>query len=493
MAVVFILLTLTAILLSSWMWKRHKRFQKFIELGIPGPPPHWFFGHLMEVNYREGRVDPIQVKDQWLKKYGKIVGYFNGLIPNVLISDLDLLRQILIKDFNTFTNRALTSTNSNMLVSMQDQKWKDVRKLMTPVFSSSKMKMMMPLMRECVEVFLKKCDALADTKTEFNAHYELQCLTLDVIDRCAMALDLNCVENPTNPIIDRIRKVFSSDMSLFFEVVFTLPELARYLAPLRKFSNFVDTQEFVIGHIDRVISRRKEDPKKFSRQDALQMLMDATDPSSDTKTKLTEREVVENAYLFVLAGYETTSNALSYAIHLLSVHPEVQDIILDEVRQACGEEMPSYEDLGKLPYTEAVMCESMRMYPPITSFVTRKASTDIVYEDITIPKGMFVEASVWSIHHDEEIYPEPHVFKPERFLPENKQDYHPLAFLPFGAGPRNCIGARFAMMEAKLALASIVSKFIINPTSRTKDPLPTVTRRAITNPKDGVWVVLSKR
>ncbi|XP_068249608.1 cytochrome P450 3A31-like [Palaemon carinicauda] len=493
MAVFYILLTVVLILLSYWLWKRHLRFQKFIELGIPGPTPHWFLGHLLEVNYREGRVDPIQVKEQWLKKYGKVVGYFNGLIPNVLIADLDLLRQILIKDFTTFTNRALTSTNSNMLVSMQDQKWKDVRKLMTPVFSSSKMKMMMPLMRDCVEVFLKKCDELAESKEEFNAHYELQCLTLDVIDRCAMALDLNCIQNPTNPIIDRIRKVFSSDMSLFFELVFTLPEFARYLAPLRKFSNFVSTQEFVIGHIDKVISRRKENPEMYSRQDALQLLMDATDPTSDSKTKLTEREVVENAYLFVLAGYETTSNALSYAIHLLSVHPETQDLIEREVREACGDELPSYEDLAKLPYTEAVMCESMRMYPPITSFVTRKASSDIVYEGMKIPKGMFVEASVWSIHHDEDIYPDPHTFKPERFLPENKQNYHPLAFLPFGAGPRNCIGTRFAMMESKLALASIVSKFIINPTSRTKDPLPTITRRAITNPRDGVWITLARR
>lgn len=493
MSVFIFLFAAFAVLLTIWIRRRQQHFQKFSKAGIPGPPPHFIYGHLQQVYYREGREDPIQVKDQWLKKYGKVVGYFNGMVPNIIISDLDLLRKILIKDFNTFTNRAFTKSDSKMLVSMQDQKWKDVRKLMTPIFSSAKMKMMLPLMQECVEAFLEKCESLAETKEEFNAHFVLQCLTLDVIDKCALALDFQCIKNPTNPVIVRIRNFFLSPMSWIFEIIFTFPELAFIAKPFMRFSDFVLTQEFVISKILPIIAKRKSDPQKYSRQDALQMLMDASDPTLSTKTKLTDREVVENAFLFVLAGYETTSNALSYALHLLSVHPEVQDSILGEVQEACGEDIPTYDDLGKLSYTEAVMCEALRMYPPITSFVTRKAGSDITYGNLTIPKGMFIEAPVWSIHYDEDTYPEPYVFKPERFLPENKQKYHPLAFLPFGAGPRNCIGTRFAMMESKLTLARLVKNYVINPTPRTKDPLPTISKRTITSPRDGVWITLSKR
>ncbi|KAK7083166.1 hypothetical protein SK128_005165 [Halocaridina rubra] len=490
MPMIIYLLAAVAVLLTIWLWRREKKFQILSDAGIPVPPRHWLYGHLHLVNYCEGRPDPIQVKDEWLKKYGKVVGYYNGLIPNILISDLDLLRTILIKDFNTFTNRAFTSSTSNMLVSMRDQKWKDVRKIMTPVFSSAKMKIMMPLMEECVEVFLEKCNGFAESKEEFNAHFELQCLTLDVIDQCAMALDLQCIKNPMNPVIDRIRKFFNSPFPKIFEVVFTFPELS-FTALLRKFSKFAVTQNFVIDRIHQ--SFLSLCAQNFSRVDALQMLMEASDPMSAGKTKLTEREVEENAFLFVLAGYETTSNALSYALHLLSVHPEVQDVIVKEIEETCGENLPTYDDLGKLIYTEAVICEAMRMYPPVPSFVTRVAASEVTYDNIKIPKGSFIEAAMWSIHNDEDTFPEPHVFKPERFLPDNKQDIHPMAFLPFGAGPRNCIGARFAMMESKLTLAAIVKTFIINPTPRTKDPLPTVTRRAIMNPKNGVWITLTKR
>ncbi|XP_076056874.1 thromboxane-A synthase-like [Oratosquilla oratoria] len=499
MALTLVLVTVFALLAAYWYWERQQYFHTLQNLGYRTPPVHWFFGHYHQVYFRPETKQSIEVKHEWITQIGKIIGYYYGRSLRIIIADLDVLKQVLIKDANKFINRSAVNPRSKMLVSLRDQHWKDVRRIMTPIFSTAKMKKMMTLVEKCNQVFLEEMDKRAESGDEFDVYEVLQCLTLDVIDTCAIAMDLQCIKNPENDVLQMIRRFLQNPMPKFVSLFVLIPAsriFAIFIVLMARLLGGQDSKaDHVQVHLKEVIKKRKENPQKYVRQDALQLLLDASteENSVSAKTKLTEREVVENAFMFVLAGYETTSNALGYTFHLLSVHSDVQDKLFEEINNVVGEKDLTYDDLNALVYTDAVILESMRLYPPIPSFVLREAAQEWTYGNLTIPKGAVVEAPVWSIHHDPEIYPDPEEFRPERFLPKERANRHPLAYLAFGSGPRNCIGARFAMLEAKLTLATTVRRYIIQSCSKTIDPLPTVTRTVLTNPSQGVWVTFKKR
>jgi cytochrome P450 len=158
------------------------------------------------------------------------------------------------------------------------------------------------------------------------------------------------------------------------------------------------------------------------------------------------------------AGHETTSGALTWAFYLLSQHPEVEAKLLDELDTVLQGRQPTFDDLPKLPYTEMVIKESMRLYPPAWS-VTREAVEDVTIGSYPVKKGQIIIANIYGIHRDSRFFPNPDAFIPERFSAENEKQLPKYAYLPFGAGPRVCIGNAFAMMEARLLLATILPQF----------------------------------
>ena len=179
-------------------------------------------------------------------------------------------------------------------------------------------------------------------------------------------------------------------------------------------------------------------------------------------------------WIFFIAGYETTATTLSFCSYELALHPEVQEKLFEEVESAVDSKGEiNYETLSKLPYLDAVLSETLRMYPPVIR-LERRAMTDrykLGDTGLVLNKGQEIEIPVYAIHHSEEFYPNPDKFYPERFLPENRNQIKPYTYLPFGAGPRNCIGMRFALMEAKLGIAQIVRRFRFFRTEETAVPL----------------------
>ena len=176
---------------------------------------------------------------------------------------------------------------------------------------------------------------------------------------------------------------------------------------------------------------------------------------------MTEDEMLAQALIFLLAGYETTASTLTYCTYELALQPKVQDRLCNEVKAALDSNGEiSYQELAKLPLLDAVLSETLRLHSPAIR-LARLASTDYKLGDtgITLFKGQQVEIPIYAIHHAEEFYPEPFKFKPDRFMPENRHLIKPYTYLPFGGGPRNCIGMRFALLEAKLGLAHIVTQY----------------------------------
>lgn len=210
-----------------------------------------------------------------------------------------------------------------------------------------------------------------------------------------------------------------------------------------------------------------------------------------SKTVLDDDDITQNAFLVLVAGYETTSNTLTLVSHMLVNYPDVQEKVRQELMAALGpdDEEISYNTIQKLPYLNCVIQETMRLYPPIFAFVTREAVVDKQYGKLRIPTGTAIMAATEYIHRDPSNWENPDTFDPERFLPERRKGQNPLAFQPFGAGPRNCIGMRFAQMELRFTLAHILRKYRLEATPNSdKDPAEIDMNPLVLRIKRGVHV-----
>ncbi|CDW59268.1 p450 domain containing protein [Trichuris trichiura] len=184
-----------------------------------------------------------------------------------------------------------------------------------------------------------------------------------------------------------------------------------------------------------------------------------------------KQEVIAQCTLYMLAGYETTSNALSYTIYELARHPEVQEKLRSEImdNHTDENEKPSYESVQRMVYLDCVIRETLRLYPLASWVVSRKCMQTCTTGGITIEEGMYILVDVWSIHYNKDIWgPDADEFIPERFADDQMQSLHPFAWIPFGAGPRRCIGERFALLEMKLTLARLLRKYKVFLNDRTE-------------------------
>ncbi|XP_023933140.1 cytochrome P450 3A29-like [Lingula anatina] len=489
---------------------------------------------------------------------------FEGPVPCVITTDLELLKEVFIKRFSSFHGRKFFPVQPDpddahgiSMVTAEGPRWKRLRMITNPTFSVSKMKQMSPLINEAVTSFLKTCEEKAKEGKPFDIYKEYQGLTMEVIASCAFGLQINTIHDKEHPFLvagrDFFNKLGKDSMKFYMMIPAIFPILRRlFYAMLYMAQCYMPNEPS--GRLRKfareTIQLRKSDPK-YRRMDLLQLMIDATlagnkdqvsrsnssengelsfggakeqegtngiagvdgemngvqgtagDVANGTgnvktspqKSGLSKEEIVEQCLVFIIAGYETTSTALGYCSHELALNPEVQKRLQAEIDEQLGDEDHiNYETIQKLPYLEMVFCEALRLHPIATTFINRRCMEPCTVNGLHIPAGLSVQADVLSIHADPEVWgpTDPSVFEPERFSPENKATRHPMAWLPFGAGPRNCVGMRFAILEAKIALARVLKHFTIERCAETEVPLKKV-ERATTVPMNGVTVKLVKR
>ncbi|KAL9853865.1 thromboxane-A synthase isoform 1-T4 [Geothlypis trichas] len=513
-------LALLAVLLVLLYWYSTSPFSKLGRVGIQHPPPLPFIGNLLF--FREGFWES---HTKLIGEYGPVCGYYIGRQMFVVISSPEMIKQILVSDFSNFTNRTkpklISKPMLDSILCLRDDRWKFVRSLLTPAFSDTKLKEMTPLINQTCDTLLCNLKVYADSGKAFDIQRCYNCFTLDVVGSVAFGTEVDSQKNPDDPFVKNSRTFF--EMSLFNPLLILILSFPSIMIPLlRIFPNKKQKElnEFFIQTVKNAIVHRHQQDAAQRRRDFLQWMLDACDsamaagcsdvlspsaaprqheaplagtaPSEKAQKMLTEDEIAGQAFLFLVAGYETTTSALSFATYLLATNPECQEKVLQEVDEFSAKHMvPDYQNVQELPYLDMVIAETLRMYPPAFRF-TREAAKDCVVLGQHIPAGAVIEIAVGHLHHNAEFWPDPEKFIPERFTEEAKKERHPFAYLPFGAGPRGCLGMKMGLLETKMTLLRILQKFKFKTCPETEIPLQ-LKSKATLGPKNGVYIMLESR
>ncbi|CAD6196012.1 unnamed protein product [Caenorhabditis auriculariae] len=267
---------------------------------------------------------------------------------------------------------------------------------------------------------------------------------------------------------------------------FIFPELEWIWKHLYRFTQLCQYEAPLVNGLSDVYDRRKSGEAADS-MDLLKLLLNK---ENNEEKPLTKQQVVENCFAFLLAGYETTSTALTFCTYLLAKHQDVQRKLYEEIAATKEEKGLNFDTIHSMKYLDAVFKESLRMYPPVIHFVNRVCLEDITINGQFIPKGTFVAVLPYTVHMNEENWPRAKEFIPERFLDWN--DKGSLKWIPFGVGPRFCVGMRFAEMEFKMSLARLIERFELKLPENAQEMIPMV-NGVIMRPKDPVNVILNKR
>ena len=309
-------------------------------------------------------------------------------------------------------------------------------------------------------------------------------LTLEVILSTAFGVDAN------------IQMGENTDMLEKAKALFRIPRIVRQIARLpfgsslfRLVSSLRGNQPgYFVGLVKEIIKTRRQQGLT-GRKDLLHLMMVANDETTvEGVSRLADDEIVAQSVIFLLAGYETSSNTLAFTLYFLAVNPDVQDKLRTEIKEALesNTDIPLYEVAQNIEYLDCVIKESQRLCPPATG-PSRECSEDYDLNGIHIPAGTEIVIPIYALHHDADAWEDSEKFDPERFRGPAKDTRHAFQFLPFGAGPRNCIGMRFALMEIKITLARILMKYKFVQSPETQVPL--VTHLGLTlSARDGVSV-----
>lgn len=494
--------------------QRKKCFDAFEGTGIPGPPHR----SLINGNTREFlNTNQIKCLGRWLDEYGDVFGFYLGDVPFVVVKDPEMINEIFAKEFNVFSYRGHllrihemeTPLESNLVI-VGGRQWKTARTCMQQFFTTAKLKVVMPCLHEAQSEFLTILGECADSGGEVDIGSRCERLTFDVISKSAFNLDTQCQRNPQNPVFQMALRCFPGIMSGFmYHLALNLYHWPRVIKILHKFFGHFFTNPLVAltKYAAELIKFRHENPQ-IDVPDMAQLLLDDALGKSNSETKKSEMRTMTPAPLseeklyelgtncmdVFLGGYDTTRLALTYWFYLMGKHPDVQERMRSEVLEAFKKEgdVLSIQTLTGLPYTNQVLSETLRMYPPIIAFTTRCAGEDYQYGKYLIKKGTSVMVPTYHMHHDPQFWTDPEKFDPDRFSPENKHLIKQATYQPFGLGIRVCIGQRLALVELASVTSQVLRRFRITHGPSQKPDLGLITYAFLMAPNDTVWIKLHK-
>jgi len=426
-----------------------------------------------------------------IKEHGNICVTWFGPIPRVVITEAELVRDILSNKFGhfeKFTNKRLGKLLALGLASYDGEKWAKHRRILNPAFHLEKLKRMLPEFSTCCTELIDRWEnkiAGSDGSYELDIWPEFQNLTGDVISRTAFGssfMEGRRIFQLQGEQAERLIKAFQ---------YMYIPGFIFF--PTQNNRRMKEINREIEGTLRGMIEKRERaiENGETSGNDLLGLLLQSNMDSGKGSLRMSTEDVIEECKLFYFAGMETTSVLLTWTLVILGMHPEWQDRAREEVLSVFGrDKQPNFDGLGRLKTVTMILYEVLRLYPPAVT-LNRRTFKDMQIGGITYPAGVILELPIIAVHHNPHIWgKDAHEFKPERFAEGiSKATKDQPAFFPFGWGPRICIGQNFALLEAKIALSMILQRFEfqLSP-SYTHAPYTVITL----HPQHGAPIIFKK-
>lgn len=473
--VLFTLVIIAALLIR-------KRYSYWSSRGVSGPRAIFPFGYTWD----RARNDPFELETRWLAEHGKVYGVYSGLTPTLIVSEPELVRQLMITHFSRFANRRILNSyhpvwNRN-LFSVDYDDWKVYRGMTTPAFSSGKLRAMNPLIRDCNRRLMAKIESIENgviTPKELFTNY-----SIDITSAIFFATETDAHADPQSPIVKQCLAL--ADIPAFKSAaVGSLPR------PILKMMGITSAfREGPLAYtcelLRSMVARQRKLPIE-AQNDFVRLLIQTEGSGDKAKDfrKLTDDEVIAQCLVYFSASFEQIASLLSYVAYELALDQQMQSKLLAEIKKVLGEAKEGVNNeeggggggndfeakINEAVYLEAIIKEALRKYPPELRMDRRVSSeSGTTLGGIHLELDTLVEVPTIAVHYNAEYWPDPWKFDPSRFLPENRDQIVPYSFIPFGLGNRNCIGMRFAYQVAKSCIATLLLKYRIEPVSPEKTP-----------------------
>ncbi|KAH8371559.1 hypothetical protein KR093_008001 [Drosophila rubida] len=481
--IIYLLITISA--LFSYLLYRTTTYWK--RRGIPQDVPHPFYGNL--TGFRKYRVLHDIIYDYY-SKYHKtghpFVGFNFIQRRSAFVMDIKLAKNVLIKDFTNFADRGQfhnvrDDPLTGHLFNLDGKRWKEMRQRLSPTFTSGKMKFMFPTVIKVSEEFMNVMFEQVPAKSDggiVEIKEQMARFTTDVIGTCAFGIECNTLRTPETDFRNMAKKAITEMRHgpILTAFHFSFPNVARKLR-MRMLPD--DVHEFFMRLVNDTMAYREKE--KVKRNDFMEMLIELKQKGTFTMDNgevikgLDLGELAAQVFVFYLAGFETSSSTMSYALYELAQHQDIQDKLREDINAVLEKHngKMSYECIKDMRYLDQVISETLRLYT-IVPFLERKALNDYVvpgHPNYVIEKGTQVIIPACAIHRDEDFYPDPETFDPERFSAEQVATRDSVEWLPFGDGPRNCVGLRFGQMQTRVGLAQLIKNFKFSVCDQTEIPL----------------------
>ncbi|XP_055598160.1 probable cytochrome P450 6a13 isoform X2 [Uranotaenia lowii] len=464
---------------------------------VPGPKPSLLVGNLGPLLTMKKHL--ATVCDEWYNAYKDqpFIGYFKVFKPAVFVRDPDIIKDILVKDQSSFSaNDFKVNTKLDPLLAhnpfvVDGERWKKSRQLLTPIFTSSKMKTLFPMMERVGKQFVDFIERQGGQNLE--AKSISAAFTTQNVAACAFSLDAECFENPKCEWRIMGKKIFQPSIinGITFTITLFVPLVAKII-PMRLVPKEVDA--WMRKMVSGLLQERRT--KNVVREDQLQSLLNLK------KADLTEEIIAGHALAFFTEGFETSSTTLAFLIFNLAENPEVQERLFEEIKQGLADNgnVLSYDVIQKFEYMDWCLQESLRMNPPVAAMQKLATKRYLLKREVNgkmtgtvIPEGTTVLIPLMAIQNDPKYYPEPEKFRPERFSQEEKNERPASVYFPFGDGPRMCMGMRFAQAQIKVALSLLIQNFRIRVSPKHKSPWQLDNRTFLIQARDGLMVSVERR
>uniref|UniRef100_A0A182QXH4 Cytochrome P450 n=1 Tax=Anopheles farauti TaxID=69004 RepID=A0A182QXH4_9DIPT len=504
-----ILCTFIALVIVFLGWRKHNYWNRF---GVPYIPEIPVIGNFSTI-FLQLHSNFEYIEHIYNHKRTRLSDFFGVNIftrPALVIRNPELIKKLTCTDAIRFINRQMCADPFHdpigyyNLIMIKEPLWKQLRGFLSPSVTSAKLKRMQPLIEQVGADMVASLDALPEVRPNVREteYKELSArFTTDVIASTFFGIQANCLKDEHSEFRYYGRKIFDYGplRGLTMASFFFMPELVPYLR-LKLFPR--DTEAFLKTIIEQEITRREKTGE--SRGDFIDSMIALKNNNATIGVKekipLKGDILVAQAATFYMASFETTSSVLSFALYELTRHPNIQGRLRDEIRLVLskyGNEIP-YEALAnEMPYLGMVISETARLYP-VLPFIERQCTLPEgttgyklePFHDYVIPNHMPVLIPIYAIHRDPKYFPNPLQFDPDRFAKENLDQIQPCTYMPFGVGPRTCLGSHFGTLQIKIALVKLLSKYRIERSPSTPETL-TYRKNAFTlNSNEGLYAEL---